>query len=420
MNRYPVEMLDHYIKLQIVTNDHRIRGIVFLKDHIDIDRLKNAVRVSFIYVPLLRCKYIQFGGTAYWEEINCKDADFFSTSEEALIQEIIINRLVDTPLENGPQIYVHVVRSDESDVIILTANHMVFDGFGFKSYLGLLSLLYSGKSMEGLCRDRRIETLLKNIPLKQQGTALFRRTFQGNHTNILHKEDSGLKFRLSLLKVDEPAFQLVKATCREKCIKINDFFLSLFVHAIASIRKSRKEKIVVQVMFDLRRFIENRTVSAFGNFSSMESIVLPVGNKSLLELAQEISVYMNRVKSRTPGVKNIVLMKLFYNLLPRSAFDRILSNIIQSANLSISNLGIIDENEFCFDGHEITDAYIMTSIKTQPALQVSFSTFKQTVTMSILGKYTDSAWEVVENLLSVMKENLSNLKPNSLAHNASG
>jgi NRPS condensation-like uncharacterized protein len=408
MNRYPVELLDEYIKLQDVVNDHQIRGIIIFKEHIDTDRFKKSVNISFDYVPVLRCKYSQTGNKALWEESDYTDDDFFCIrNTNNISKENIVEYLKKIPGNNGPQIFVQIICQDANDVAIITVNHMAFDGSGLKLYLYLLSKIYSNDSIDKINLDRRMNTLFKNISAKQKFLSLFRKTYNRTKIEILSDKNDDIETRLGLFKIDVAEFQIIKGICKKSGITINDFILTLFFHAIFCLEHEKIDRVTIQIMFDLRRYINKYPVSQFGNFSSMESMTIVNKNQSFFDLSQEISEYMRKIKSHFPGIKNVLIMNSLFEFLPRNMFDRILSREIQSLGISASNLGIIDDKKLCFSGHEIIDAYMLTSIKNQPAIQLSFSTFKDTVTMSMLGNYSMKNWEIVEKLIDTMSRDVN-------------
>jgi NRPS condensation-like uncharacterized protein len=417
MNSYRVELLDEYIRLQEVTNDHQVRGVITFRDHLDIDKFKKSVKKSFNFIPVLRCRYSLAGSKALWEEINYSDDDLFSVSNEKLSQENIIDYLKRIPKNNSaPQIFIQIIRQDVNDVVIIILNHMAFDGTGFKAYLYLLSEIYSNNAQgetdlpADINMERRLKILLKNIPLRQKLFSLFRKTLNSVGTAILTGNNEDIKTRLGLFQINAAEFQAIKSLCKNSNITINDFILTLFCCAISGLEHKEKiSNLEIQIMIDLRRYMKKYPVSQFGNFSSMESMVITNRNQSFFDLANEISIYMKKIKSHYPGIKNILMMDLLYKFLPRDIFNIILSGKIRSLSVSTSNLGVIDDKKLNFNGNEIVDAYMLTSIKNQPSMQLSFSTFKESITLSILGNYSQRNWAIIEGIMDNMAKEINEL-----------
>jgi NRPS condensation-like uncharacterized protein len=417
MNGYPVELLDEYMRLQEVANDHQIRGIITFRNHLDIDKFKKAVRKSFQYIPVLRCKYSQSGSKAHWEEINFPDEELFGIVEENLSPENIVEyvkRIIDQ--NRGPQIFIQVIRQEANDIVIIILNHMAFDAAGFKSYLYVLSEIYSGNAADEaalpatISPERRMKILLRNIPLRQKLFSLFRKTLTNTGTGILAENNEDIKTRLRLFQISTAEFQAIKSICKKADITINDFILALFCQSI--LRFGHQENIadlVIQIMIDLRRYIKEYPVSEFGNFSSMESMAIPIKNRSFLELAREISARMKKMKSNYPGIKNILIMDSLFKLLPGNMFNKILAGRILTLGVSTSNLGVIDDQKLTFGDSEVAGAYMLTSLKNQPSIQVSFSTFKESITLSVLGNYSRTNWEIIESIIDNMAREVNKL-----------
>ena len=147
MSKYNVEILDEYMYLQEDANDHQIRIVIEFDEKINIDQLRYAVKESFKYAPLLACKLLRSGTHLYWEEIDCISVEkqYFNVIESDFSFSLL-NEILEKKVDQyaGPQLIVSVLRSQKNDVLIVTVNHMVLDGSGFKKYLTLLSKIYNG------------------------------------------------------------------------------------------------------------------------------------------------------------------------------------------------------------------------------------------------------------------------------------
>ena len=230
MNNYRVELLDEYIRLQEVTNDHQIRGVITFQNHLDIDKFKNAVRKSFNFIPILRCRYLRTGSKALWEEINYSDDDLFGVVKANLSKENIVEYMQRVPDQNrGPQIFIRIIQQDVNDVVIIILNHMAFDAAGFKAYLYLLSEIYSHNAQEktaataGINLERRIKILFRNIPFRHKLFSLFRKTQDSAGSAILTGNHEDIKTRLRLFQINKAEFQAIKSICGAPPARAGDF-----------------------------------------------------------------------------------------------------------------------------------------------------------------------------------------------------
>lgn len=417
VNSYPVELLDEYIRLQEVVNDHQIRGVLVFKKHLELNKFRSAVKKTFHHVPLLRCQCTKAGKKISWKETDYRESDLFFITDETLSKENIIHYLKKKPGNAGPQILVQIFRQADNDIIIIIVNHMVFDGTGFKSYLYLLSEIYSDELSEKdtaaaeALPERRMDVLLKNIPPGQRFLALFRKTFGTAGKKILTGADNkDGQTRLGLVIINTEKFRKIKDFCRDYGITINDFVLTLFCRAIMSLEhEETNHSLTIQIMFDLRRYVKKYPVSHYGNFSSMESLSITGKTRNLPDLVREVNRYMQRIKTHLPGIKNIIIMNSLFKLLPGHLFDELLVRTIRALSVSTSNLGIIDSGKLFFRDNEISEAYMLTSVKNQPGLQLSFSTFKDSITMSVLGNYSAENWEIVETILHSITDDVDDI-----------
>jgi len=401
------EMLDEYMRLQIVANDHQIRAVISFASHIDIDLLNISIKKTFSVIPILNSCFSATKRVHYWLP-QTNDFNRYIFIHKANAAYDLKQFLSIIPDEKGPQITFQVIRNEKNDLLIVTVNHMTMDGTGFKSYLYFLAGVYSGKKLEVQCRDRRIETLLKNISLASKIKTVLRSTERRSKNNLVENIGNPVLTSLFLFKITHDEYVKIKGYCNTYDVTINDFIISLFTKAIFVVKKELFNDITIQVMFDLRRYADKYSVSEYGNFASMESITIH-NNGEFSDILIEIHKSMNKLKAGFPGIKNIVLMHLAFSLLPLKTFNSLLTTKIMSFNTSTSNLGVIDHKKLQFSGITVNDAYLLTSVKKQPAVQLSFSTFQESITLSILGKYSEENTTVLKNVFKMMKEILSEI-----------
>lgn len=421
ISRYTVELLDEYMKLQKIANDHMIRAIIQFEGRLDNEILKKSIRESFKLIPILRSEYIHEGKKVFWEEITYSDDEFINFSDGNPDEANLAEYLTKAPKSNGPKIYFQLIKQKTNDMLIIIVNHMAFDGTGFKEYLYLLAEIYSHLSLKkteyasSINNDRRMSSLLKNISAWEKFKSLFRKTLNTKGVEVLTEDTEDLKTRIRIFKIDPESFRKIKAICTKKNVTINDFILALFSYSIFNASDCKKDaSISMQIMIDLRRYQKKYAVSRFGNFSSMESISITNTNEDFGALADEISRCMNSMKLKLPGIKNILLMNFLFKVLPRSSFDKILSKTIKSLGISTSNLGLIDGAKLKFGENNILDAYILTSLKNQPAFQLTFSTFSDCITLGVLGNYSSRNWEIIEGIMNRLVSTLDDILNNQL------
>jgi NRPS condensation-like uncharacterized protein len=409
-------MLDEYIRLQEATNDHQVRAVIELDGRLDVARLEAAVLRSIVCVPILGCSYSREGGWPRWEAPDAVDrARIRIVPAQPGNHDQLVECLGVVAGKAAPQVVVQVLRREARDALLVTVNHMAFDGAGFKEYLYLLAGIYSGAAVEDAATasarlPRGVDTLLRNIPLRQRLSCLFRRAFEGGGTEVLPADDGASAPRLAVVRIVPAVFRRAQVFCKRLEVTFNDFVLALLARAIFSLpREKRLERITLQTMVDLRRYASRYPVSPFGNFSSMESLAVKNESGELPELVAQVGRHMRRVKARLPGVKNALLMSAARKLLSRERYDSLLSARIRSIGTSTSNLGVLDHERLRFGEVTAGEAYLLASFKNQPAFQLTFSTFRDRVTMVFLGNYSERGWRTIEEIAAAMEREVQGL-----------
>ena len=133
-------------------------------------------------------------------------------------------------------------------------------------------------------------------------------------------------------------------------------------------------------------------------------------NQEVDSLVKEVNKKTAKIKAQYPGVKNALLLICLYRLTTRKIFEKIIKkeaiNLVKAAS---TNLGILEEDRMRFDTLSIKDAYITTPIRNKSGIALAFSTFNNTITMSISGRYSEAGHKKVEELFDNFDETINHL-----------
>lgn len=392
MSQYKVEILDEYMYVQEGANDHQIRIVIEFYEKINIDKLRIAVKESFEYIPLLACKLIKNGTHLYWEGMNYQSLEkqYFHVIESGFSSAILketLEKKADQYI--GPQLLVTVLRTPENDFLIVTINHMVLDGSGFKKYLSLLSKIYSEIAINKneMSAGRNIYAVLKNVVKKK---SILQKHHKLKAVDKLSEENSAKRNpMLFTQKIGESDYFAIQKYCKAKKVTINDYMMTLFILALIDIgyfKLNLPSKI--SMMIDARRYDRNNLLSPFMNASSMEDVILFFDSLDEEKLLLNVHSEIEKIKNNMPGYNNLINLKFFRKFLPRSLFFTILKGKIKSFGISATNIGILDNKDFQFKGSKTVNAYMVASLKGNNSLQFTFSTFENTVNINTFGNYS--------------------------------
>jgi NRPS condensation-like uncharacterized protein len=417
MSTYRVEALDEYMRLQEKSNDHHIRIVLHFKSKIDIEKLKKSIRLSFQIVPVLGCKFVHGKKKSYWENssIEYKETDYFKLIEGNLSDNLLNRALTMMPDKYaGPQVCFTIIRQTDNDILCLSINHMVFDGTGAKEYIYLLAGIYKQKTdnINAINRDfgfdRRISTLLKNLSFKDTLRILFQKSIKkSGSTNFFDQKSDNLSPNFLLLKLGNSEYAKIKHFCNNHKITINDLMLSLFLNALIQQNISGiNENITIATMIDLRRYAKKWAVSPFGNFASMIDLQIENKNQNIPDIISEVNKKMNKIKTEFPGIKSILLLNIASKFISKNVLEKSLLKKIESASISSTNIGVIDKEKIQFDEFGIENTYIIAALKNKPNFQLTFSTFNETITMSMSGNYSENDCKKLREILASIKDTI--------------
>lgn len=392
MSKYNVEILDEYMYLQEDANDHQIRIVIEFYEKINIDNLRYAVKESFKYVPLLNCKLIRNGTHLYWEGIDCTvpEKQYFTVLESdfsfALLKKTL-EKMVDQYV--GPQISITVLRTQKGDILIITINHMVLDGSGFKNYLTLVSKIYNGIEINRneISTERNIYRILKNKREKRK--ILQKHNILKTPKKLLEENSIKRNSMLFTQKINQSDYFEIQKFCKEKKVTINDYMMTVFFLALIDIGYIKLNMLSnISMMIDARKYDQDNILSPFINASSMEDVVIFFDSLDKEKLLLNIHCELEKIKHNMPGYKNLINLRFFRIVLPKYVYFKIMKNIIHSPGISTTNMGILNNEDFQFKGSKIMNAYIVTSLKRNNSIQFTFSTFENTVTITTFGNYS--------------------------------
>jgi NRPS condensation-like uncharacterized protein len=124
--------------------DQQVRCILAFDGRLDADRLRQAVALSLVAVPELRCRYVERWWRPQWRAASELDHDAIFKVREAGDVAEELQRVIAGGIDPliGPQALISLLRGG-SDILCINMNHMVADAAGLKDYSYLLAGLYA-------------------------------------------------------------------------------------------------------------------------------------------------------------------------------------------------------------------------------------------------------------------------------------
>ena len=416
--RYRLEPLDQFLFFQEDNNDHQIRGVIHFADVLDGTCIRKAVQQSIRMIPILGCRFVENDRRSYWEKMPLSKMDgrimtFVDSAHPE--DEVLAFLAAKTDESKGPQVRIGIIRDDGKDTLCIVLNHMAFDGAGFKAYLYLIGRLYSEFKAGGKSSGR------KEIREYRSLGRIFRQFRFGERLRVLMLppgstgKSNGLHFPRTLNGDVQPLFltcklpqaqtNRIKQYGKEKGFTVNDIITAAYYRALYHfIHSSDGSALGIFCMIDLRRYLPEGTDEVFCNLSSMvETHCEP--KETFAETVREINKQMHRHKAVYPGLHGFGLLLFFQKILSYKRFKNFIKKMGYPM-ISLTNLGVIDPQRLHFHGTEVEDAAILTALKHPPYFQLTFSTFKDVITLSVSLLGTEEERESVQRFFEILVKQL--------------
>ncbi len=409
------DILQYFYK---TVHDPIIRCVVSFSGHIDGAALKKAVTVSSNAIPQVRCCFDLSARRPYWRDTEFTGDDIVSIVESAYGEKRLDSLLASSiDIEHEPQLKIYVLRETGADTLCILINHMVCDGAGFKEYLYMLAGLYTdclaGKNVRVPdYYGRGFWPLFNRLTPMEKAKTLFNSYDLARQKQYVHlplEGDNENPF-LVVRRISRENMLLVKTYAKDKGATLNDMFLTAYIRLLG--RKTGEGRIILPCPVDLRKYVPPGWKHGICNLTSnliCDVSLVPEG--SFEDTLKKVSGQMREQKNGYSCLKPLINMELVFSLLPFKVLQKNFSRIFKIPVVSYSNLGIVDQDSFCFGDASIRDAYLTAAVKRTPYFQVSVSTFDGGCTFScnFHGTANDKAW-IRDFLLELETEMLEQVK----------
>lgn len=380
-----------------------VRCLVRLDGHIDECALKRAVALSAGACPLIFCRFDISGRQPKWVSAGYTADDAVHVLDAPGADTEFPEKLLaasDVDIFKEPQVKILIARGEASDALCILMSHLVCDGGGFMDYLYLLCGLYNkcrgdpGYHEELKPYPRDLRQLTSRFSLAAKYRILFPGKAPENRCGIpvvaLHG-DAASPF-IAVRRIPAGRFSRVRASARALGATVNDALLAAYLRALSS--ATGETAMTLPCPVDLRKYLPDRG-SRFCNLTSNLycSVELDRG-EPFGETLRKVAESMAAQKKSTACLKGPIKLRFVYPFLSFKTFGKNFNKLFSIPVTSYTNLGVLDENRFRFEGAEIAGVYLTGAIKRIPYFQVAASTYQGccTLTCNLRGTQEDRAF----------------------------
>jgi NRPS condensation-like uncharacterized protein len=416
------EMWDKMQHIMARYNDHMIHVYAKFDAELDTEYLKKAFELAVEKIPVLKSRFIWGLTEPKWEVIpDFSIRDIFSyleihTDPACYAEEKLLSVIDET---KGAQIRIWQIRHEGADTLAILINHMCMDGADTKVFLYYVAGIYNDlvKGGDGIMPfkngSRSAMQIYKSLSPEDYEKAMKLISYSKKQKNRIafpyaRSARRDRYPRINKYILDAGTFNKLKSECKVKGVSLNDVILACFFRAAYRIIDIKPgESLGIPNMVDLRRYMANGESEGICNLTSM--VVSNLGEdigKDIHETVAKTKQSMDELKRNFPGLHGLPLLKKVLDIIPYPLAWFLIGTFFKNPLIGISNIGILDEKKFAFDGAAMTEAYMTGSVKYPPYMQLALSTFRNTITHTIAVYGTDADHEMFRKFFDYYQEEL--------------
>ncbi len=403
--RIKAEMWD---RMQFLFRNYYDRMIHFylkFESPLDFKALSKAYKYIVDRVGVLHSSFVNNPITPFWKvnyDYSEEDIIVFKQSDdpqkdafEFLTQEISVKEKV--------QIKAALIRgADGSDTLVQVLNHMCMDGPDTKEFLMLVQKAYA-QIMAGQEPDVEVKNgdrshyqcySLYNEEEKKKALGLYKNVSMVKHQiKFPYTKKDKKKDRSRILRrvIDTEKFARLKDMSKRAGVTLNDVLLVAYMRSLyRACNIPDEQNVSVPCMVDLRRHIKGGKSFGFSNHIGFMICTAHGNSDDYAKMFADIKKQSDEAKDDPYfGLYSLPLLNLAYTIFPQCLAEIAIGLGYTNPYTGMSNLGLLKETDFVFNGQTPSDLFITGAVKSIPYLQLAISTYRSQMTLTIAVKCKD-------------------------------
>ncbi|MGG0537712.1 hypothetical protein [Priestia aryabhattai] len=405
------------------SSDTQLKVVLELEGKIDKDIMARAVRLSIDAEPVLGCEFVETEQDPFWKRFKNIDEMNWCLFEECKDKELALDRFfASTLFPHTRQLQTKIIRTEENDILCLTINHSCSDVAGVKEYLHILSNIY-----REICRndeylpiankytDRGMDRVFQSLGISDLRKAWSSKQEASKPTWVFpYCKANKETLKVALCKVSKDQFEKIILYCRKREVTINDFMMTVFYRTLFNFLKPETtEPLEVTITADLRRYLPDNSARTICNMSGKVNTKLSkVEEEAFSSTLKRISQIMKEIKNNNPGINSAIAMELLRNMGYKNVLSffentsKLLSKTGKSSPL-FTNMGVVSKYPFKFGDTMVKNAYIVSPAGYPPNFTFGFSSYNNTLTMTVNYFEPTTCSKDVQNFFDLMTVELN-------------
>lgn len=346
-------------------------------------------------IPVLHSTYHNNFIKPYWVlNENFSHTDFFQLIETDQPEKELDDFMGYTVPANGKvQMRACIIRSGGKDILATVVNHMCFDGSDMRYLNAKVVETYNQYKSTGVLAPsikkgtRSADQVYFELSPEDQKIAkgLYKNisTVENKVTFPFAPDDGSEKCRLVRGKLYRDDFIAMKNKGKEMGATINDVLLGAYFRTLYRYINT-KNSITVPCMYDLRRYTGGKSLGLTNMIGFMPCTLSSDIGETMADTVKKVQVALKVAKEdRFTGLYSLPLLKLAYAIFPHFISEFAIKLGYTNPYIGMSNIGIINPQEFAFSGLTLVDAFYSGAIKYKPYMQLALTTFQNEITFTV-------------------------------------
>lgn len=383
--------------------DRMIHVSCKVKGKIDYDALVRSLDILVYKVEILRCSFVANPLFPHWKLNEVYDVkEIVNVIKSDNIERDIDQSLcIFIPVDSKFQLRVNIIESGDESAITAVFNHMCTDGGDSKYLIGKLTELYSdivngGDGSKVQIKEGRRDGMQiydRMSPEKRRRAQKLYKNISQSKVNVefpfarsLPEEEESVKiFRV---RIEKSTVNALNAARKKYNATINDVLLTAFFRKLYEYLDKQKKVLNIVSMMDLRRYCGGDTLGVT-NMTGFAPCDIEVDDEPFLATLEKVKKRMEQNKmDEFMGLYSLPLLKLAYQVFPHFLSEKAIKIGYQNPLIGMSNIGILSRDKFGFAGTEVLDCFMTGAAKYKPYMQLTATTFDDTMTFCIAEKCT--------------------------------
>ena len=356
--------------------------------------LQAAIAALYEKAPIFHSVFTDNHIRPYWKVMDYTMDDVLTVLECDDLQGAAIAFLEQSVAMDDPsQMKIALIHNGKKSILAFCYNHMIIDGGAFKQFMTDLCNAYThicktgekptdfhtGTRKYSAVYDdfspemkRKAKLQLGKVSVREKRTLPFTPKDGSEKATIVHHSISANVFKAAL------------AEAKKYGATANDLIAAAYVCAIYAMTGKADSAFHFSCAMDLRRYMKHPEAIGYTNHTAFMDCSVPHCGATALETLQAVSE-STRKNKQDPflGLHGIPLLNIAYATMVQLQAELVVKLFYKNSNISLSNVGAVDNNTYTLDGHVVTDVLAVGSAKEKPCSMLTAVTINGKLVLAV-------------------------------------